>query len=664
MSDKIKKLLLRKERELDINNSFYDKDEVNYKYINDIKNINSVTDNDNTSDLNKNNEESYKNNTSEDYKKYIFNEENNKANLEMATETEENNNINIEQEDELPLITLNFISNCQCCKNKFDKEKCLPYLFKCGHFFCINCIKQYFTDKTGIICPLDGLVAKSVNELILLKNLIIDTKKKANNLKENKKKIEKNNFITIDKDKNFISDNINSNRMNYCPIHINQKLSHIVCDTNEVICVHCAFDRLKSNPNDQIIEIKEKYNEFCNIIENIINNSQKNIDLINSTLGLINKNKENEIKKLNIFYNNIIKFVEEERRLKTQQIENISNENIHDLEQKLLIFNEIIEQGEELQKSFEKEDSDTKYSSLLYNFNSILNLNKSNNEDNINNKLKYIKFFNENELNIKEYLSKISNLTIIFRIIKYIKNNKASKDNNNSALIKLDNKIDISNYSSIQNHKINPIRKLDLNINYKNISCEKINENNINNNYNTNFKTKSNYNNIKQINPIYRNNYNNHQIIRINKLKNTISNSTKNKNRKNLNKSSFLKQKIEDRYINKNSIRNKIHNSLLDSYFEIKNKEKSCSLNYYDNLDDKNENHKNCKSFNNLNILNNFYNLNYNKKSPNINNQKKKSFIANINRNKYIDKDKLYNDTLNRLIPEKFKKYNNLFNFK
>ena len=30
MSDKIKKLLLRKERELDINNSFYDKDEVRH----------------------------------------------------------------------------------------------------------------------------------------------------------------------------------------------------------------------------------------------------------------------------------------------------------------------------------------------------------------------------------------------------------------------------------------------------------------------------------------------------------------------------------------------------------------------------------------------------------------------------------------------------------
>ena len=40
MSEKIKKLILKKERESDTNNSFYDKDEVNYQYfINENNNI-------------------------------------------------------------------------------------------------------------------------------------------------------------------------------------------------------------------------------------------------------------------------------------------------------------------------------------------------------------------------------------------------------------------------------------------------------------------------------------------------------------------------------------------------------------------------------------------------------------------------------------------------
>ena len=113
---------------------------------------------------------------------------NNKNNLDGLIE-EEDNYSNEQEEEELPLITLNFISICQCCKNKFDDKNNLPYLFKCGHFFCINCIKQYFKNEKGIICPSDGLVANSMNELKLLKNLIIDSNKKTvNNLKKKKKK--------------------------------------------------------------------------------------------------------------------------------------------------------------------------------------------------------------------------------------------------------------------------------------------------------------------------------------------------------------------------------------------------------------------------------------------------------------------------------------------
>lgn len=60
----------------------------------------------------------------------------------------------------------------------------LPFLLLCEHFFCKSCIESYFTDENGIIsCPEDGQVANSINELKILKNLIIgDSKQKNNNV--------------------------------------------------------------------------------------------------------------------------------------------------------------------------------------------------------------------------------------------------------------------------------------------------------------------------------------------------------------------------------------------------------------------------------------------------------------------------------------------------
>ena len=83
-------------------------------------------------------------------------------------------NENEGEEESIPLVTLKFISICQFCKNNFNSTIHLPYLLKCGHFFCLKCIKENFTDEEGIKCPNDGLVALSVKELKLLNNLITE----------------------------------------------------------------------------------------------------------------------------------------------------------------------------------------------------------------------------------------------------------------------------------------------------------------------------------------------------------------------------------------------------------------------------------------------------------------------------------------------------------
>ena len=657
MSEEIKDFLSYRIRGINSNNKLYDKEKINLsanKYLSyDIINENE--------EINNSNKENNNN-----YKTYILNEVDNKENKENISQnnsenTNEVNNINDkEPEDEFPLITLNFISNCQCCKNKFDREKCIPYLLKCGHFFCIDCIKQYFTSQNGVVCPLDGLIAKSIEDLKLLKNLIPDTKSK------NKNVVSKINYLELEKD------NINNNINNFCSIHKNQKLTHMIKDTNEVICVHCAFDRLKANSNTQIIEIQDRFSEYNEVIENIINNSQKNIELINHTLDLIKKNKENEIKKLNFFISNMIKFIEEIKKEKADQIQNISNDNIHELEQKLLIFNEIIEQGEEFKRVIDNEDNDN-YVNILNNYHSILKLNKSNNEDNINTKLRYIKLSIEKEANIKEYLSKLCNLSIMHRKMKYLKNEKIILKENIKDQIKSN---DDTDHISFDKYKINlPNKKINLNFyqNLKNTSCENIYDTaqnkNKSMNVNNNLSPKDNNNqyssiNIKEINSIYHKHLNNHML----KFHSSNKHQKQNQNYIDIKNTKgnepypqelFLRKKIEDKYINKKSSREKGHNSLLDSYLEMKNQNNSISINYYDvgmnSMNRKNESQKNSKSFNKLNVLNNFYNLNYVKKSP-INKYKKNNCLSQINiKNNYNSNEiRLCKPSLNKVISKYF----------
>ena len=184
---------------------------------------------------------------------------------ESKNKNEDNNNINSEnnEDEELPLITLNFISVCQCCKKSFDNKTYLPYLLKCGHFFCIKCINEYFTDKNGIKCPSDGLIAKSINELTFLSNLIPknDLIKNDNTTASTDVNITNNNIHTnISVNNNeIIDENENKSKKNnsacFCPIHKDQKLSHVICNTNEIICVYCAFECFKKNPKYEIKEI-------------------------------------------------------------------------------------------------------------------------------------------------------------------------------------------------------------------------------------------------------------------------------------------------------------------------------------------------------------------------------------------------------------------------
>lgn len=655
MSDKFKKLMNNKENNqnklMENNQLTSENNEINFEYSTDEnKNIINQDNNDKTEEIELTTENLLNANidTKNDEEIEIEDEINN----ERKSEVDEGSQ---EIEEELPLVTLKFISICQCCKNKFNQGKYLPYLLKCGHFFCLNCINQYFTDKTGIVCPSDGLVAKSVKELKLLKNLILNQNTK-NKKKETKKKIKakikdnnyensdyynymKNNLQNYNPENNINNNNdTNTNyKINYCRIHKNQKLTHIICDTNEIICVHCAFEMLKLNPSLQIKEIKEKYNDLSSFIDDIMNSSQKNIDIIQNTIELIRKNKENEIKKVKFFYNNLIKYLEAEKKSKIQKIETISKDNIHNLEQKLLIFNEIIEQGDEFLYNLEKDDGDINqnYSSVINNYNNILKLNQSNHADNNRNKLKYIKFISTDSTHLKEYLNKMANINIINRVIKYNINKEPEEESD--ILKPLNNYANNTNNATSMRYYKRIVKKQ---FNKKNISSDSLMEQR-----SQNESSKYHYlnNTVKMKNSDYFNNipYNS----------NTYEINNKNKTVK-ASKTPMLNPQYKKISIQgKPKLSN--NRSLLKNYFDIKNKDNNINEenNYFFRGNESVKSQKNSKSFNNLNILNNFYNLDYSRRIPNNN---------DINRKKYINDEqiKLYKDSLNKLIPKQLKDVN------
>ena len=185
------------------------------------------------------------------------------------------------EKDPKPFISMESLNKCQCCEEHFDKGKHLPLLFSCGHFFCKDCIQQFFSSDQGISCPSDGVVAQTINELEVLKKLVDEDKKTEQ--------------ITF------------SNDDAYCSIHKNQKLTHFIEETRELICVYCAVNKMRSNPKFTIKEISEKCKEYADELEILTKNHQKFADTLQDVLNEINSNKVKEEKKINSLYDQMIK---------------------------------------------------------------------------------------------------------------------------------------------------------------------------------------------------------------------------------------------------------------------------------------------------------------------------------------------------------------------
>ena len=530
----------------------------NEKYM--INEITTDMENENENENEQEYEENNKlNNNNNNSKNVIKNKNNNYQKIQNETEDnntnqqDEKDNENESNESEVPLITLNFLSICQCCKNQFNSTKNIPYLFKCGHFFCKQCIEEQFTDDEGIKCPNDGLVGKYLSELKIL-----------------------NNFIT-DKP---ASQRTNSNKK-FCEYHKGQTLTHYIEDTKELICVYCAFDRFKSNPGVEIKDINEKCRSMENKIDNIIDDNQHNVEIIQSSLRDIKKNKENEEKKINDVFNELIETVKIKRDELLSKIDKLFTENAKKLSNKLEIFSNKLEKSESIKNqilSFQNNQEEINFSQIIDIYDSFI---KELNDLNKISLQKY-KFIYNDELTIKGIINKFGALELTeknydflgqipqINIKEEINGSKINMNMNNKnefenqMFIKVNKDMNNNNINHNNSYKIDNFYHFINNkeksmINDSSILSNKSQKNkaNISNIYNiNNQKTSMSFNinsAVQNSNDKYKsqnhtnvyisNNIKPSSSIKINNVHNNINKKTINKNNK---------SKITKKYINNN----------------------------------------------------------------------------------------------------------------
>ena len=316
------------------------------------------------------------------------------------------------EEENIPLVTLKFISICQFCKNNFNSTVHLPYLLKCGHFFCLKCIKENFTDEEGIKCPNDGLVALSVKELKLLNNLITD--KSIPSQRDIKENLENNENMNI----NGIDTNEKIDMKNTCKIHKGQKLTHIITETKQLVCVYCAFDVVRKNPKCEVKEIKEKFDELILDAEKVINLNQNNIKIIQDALKDIKKNKETEEKNVNLYFDHIFKYLNSKKGEYLSQIDSFFTDNAKKLKQKLEIFSEQIEQGESLKALIDNYENNNNFDEIMDTYIKLENIKKSEKDNNQVNLQEY-KFSHDDETKIMKYINNFGDIKTVNKFIHF-----------------------------------------------------------------------------------------------------------------------------------------------------------------------------------------------------------------------------------------------------
>ena len=333
------------------------------------------------------------------------------------------------------------------------------------------------------------------------------TKKESSNPNINISNINNKNNINSQEEDNNENENIEESpeqdeyNQNFCNIHPEQKITHFVEDTKELICIHCAFNKLKNNPTIQIKEINEKCKEYLNDLDIIIDNNQKYSQIIQNSLNDINENKENEEKKIIEIYEQLINLLVTNRNNFLIKIEEIYQENTGNMNKKLENFAEIIDIAEKLKEDFEAiaEQAPYEFNHLTQAFNKFIrDMNDKSKSD-----LDIIQYnFSHDELNkVLKYLNNFSDVKTRKKCYRFdfLKNNGSQNYSIKEVNLNQNNNIMSDNFNrnindnNVFNNGINKYYKASKELKYINFSNpnnnnfminNKMSNNNLNNDQN------------------------------------------------------------------------------------------------------------------------------------------------------------------------------------
>ena len=356
-----------------------------------------------------------------------------------------------------PFISLTSLSKCQCCNSDFNSNENLPILLQCSHFFCKKCIENYFIEENiGIKCPIDGIVAKNFDDLVVLKKLIDDDLyEQINNNNEhiNNNNEENENY---DENQNYNINSIENNNyeINYCPIHKDQKLTHYVEDTRELICVYCAFNKLRNNSKMVIKEINEKINDYINDLDILLENNQKYAESLQSVFNEMHINKENEENKVIEVYDQLIAYLINSKNVCLNKIDDFFKNNTKYISDKLDYFSEKIQNAEKLKEELIEisNEPNGRLNQIIDKYNNFIREMNDNGKYDLN--INQYKFVHDDENKVIKYLNNFADLKSKKKIIKFNINNNIKNIINTSPLP--------TNENSEKNFPIPPMEKAPL----------------------------------------------------------------------------------------------------------------------------------------------------------------------------------------------------------
>jgi len=143
---------------------------------------------------------------------------------------------------------------CQKCSNLFDEKSHLPLCLPSGHFFCKECIIKMQIQKNSSKGESPFQIPKDIGRLPVLSMLI--------NLPPH---VAHQQVVAEERDQKEASGTQKAVKL--CHKHSNEKLLYLCEESQEVVCVYCAFSLKQANPTAKIEEIDKTLDKMLEVFK-------------------------------------------------------------------------------------------------------------------------------------------------------------------------------------------------------------------------------------------------------------------------------------------------------------------------------------------------------------------------------------------------------------